>query len=156
MPKVQQNGGGSGGRGRRARGAHVSTSLSEINVVPLVDVMLVLLIIFMVAAPMMTQGMAVNLPKATSSTNVPAPPIYVTVPLSFQKDRRVQIGDEWIGIDALPERVKQALMERTDKSLYLRGDGDVAFKEIVFVFDKLQAAGIQKIGVVTTPLGTKK
>jgi biopolymer transport protein TolR len=155
MPKVQQNGGGSG-RGRRARGAHVSTSLSEINVVPLVDVMLVLLIIFMVAAPMMTQGMAVNLPKASTATNVPAPPIYVTVPISFQKDRRVQIGDEWIGIDALPERVKQALMERTDKSLYLRGDGDVAFKEIVFVFDKLQAAGIQKIGVVTTPLGTKK
>ena len=156
MPKVQQNGGGSGGRGRRARGAHVSTSLSEINVVPLVDVMLVLLIIFMVAAPMMTQGMAVNLPKATTATNVPAPPIYVTVPLSFQKDRRVQIGDEWIGVDVLPERVKQALLERTDKSLYLRGDGDVAFKDIVFVFDKLQAAGIQKIGVVTTPLGTKK
>jgi len=156
MPKVQQNGGGSGGRGRRARGAHVSTSLSEINVVPLVDVMLVLLIIFMVAAPMMTQGMAVNLPKATTATNVQAPPIYVTVPLSFQKDRRVQIGDEWIGVDVLPERVKQALLERTDKSLYLRGDGDVAFKDIVFVFDKLQAAGIQKIGVVTTPLGTKK
>ena len=156
MPKVVAPGGsGHGGAGRRRR-PKVTTALSEINVVPLVDVMLVLLIIFMVAAPMMTQGMAVNLPKATTATNVQAPPIYVTVPLSFQKDRRVQIGDEWIGVDVLPERVKQALLERTDKSLYLRGDGDVAFKDIVFVFDKLQAAGIQKIGVVTTPLGTKK
>ena len=158
MPKLEPmaNSVGRSSGGRRSRAARVSVSLAEINIVPLVDVMLVLLIIFMVAAPMMTQGMAVNLPKATTATNVPAPPIYVTVPLSFQKDRRVQIGDEWIGIDVLPERVKQALLERTDKSLYLRGDGDVAFKEIVFVFDKLQAAGIQKIGVVSTPLGTKK
>src|SRR3954462_12291020 len=103
MPKVQATGGG--GRGRRGRGARVSTSLSEINVVPLVDVMLVLLIIFMVAAPMMTQGMPVNLPKAANARNVPAQPIYVTVPASFANDRKVQIGDDTIAIDLLPERV---------------------------------------------------
>src|SRR5262245_54255441 len=81
MPKVQQNGNG-GGRGRRARGARVSTSLAEINVVPLVDVMLVLLIIFMVTAPMMTQGLAVNLPQARRATPVTAQPLYVTIPAS--------------------------------------------------------------------------
>ena len=155
MPKVQQHGGSSGGRGR-ARGARVSTSLSEINVVPLVDVMLVLLIIFMVAAPMMTQGVAVNLPKAANASNVPAKPIYITVPASYSKDRRVQIGDEWIGVDALPERVKQALLESSDKSLYLRGDGAVAWKDVIFVFDRLKAAGIEKVGVVTVPAGTEK
>jgi biopolymer transport protein TolR len=157
MPKVQQSAGHGAGtsRGKRGRGARVGTSLAEINVVPLVDVMLVLLIIFMVAAPMMTQGMPVNLPKAAASRNIPAQQIFVTVPVSFATDRRVQLDSEWIGIDALPERVKQRLMERTDRSLFLRGDGAVAFKDIVTVFDKLKSAGIEKVGVVTTPVGSK-
>src|SRR3954447_12144845 len=156
MPKVQPiPNAPSAGRGRRGRGARVSTPLAEINVVPLVDVMLVLLIIFMVAAPMMTQGMAVNLPQARKATPVTAAPIYVTVPASFAADRKVQIGNDTIPVDILPERVKQALLEREDKSLFLRGDGAVAFKDIVFVFDRLKAAGIEKVGVITVPVGTK-
>src|ERR1700704_5859587 len=102
MPKVQQNGGGSG-HGRRARAIRVSTSLAEINVVPLVDVMLVLLIIFMVAAPMMTQGMAVNLPQARKANNLTAQPIYVTVPANFARDRVVQIDNDEIRVDILAE-----------------------------------------------------
>ena len=149
MPKVQQNGGGGSGRGRRARAVRVSTSLAEINVVPLVDVMLVLLIIFMVAAPMMTQGMAVNLPQARRANPVSAQPIYVTVPASFAKDRIVQIGDDDIRVDILPERVRQALLERTDKSLFVRGDGSVAYKDLVYVIDKLKDAGVEKVGIVT-------
>ena len=66
MPKVHATGGGGGGR--RGRGSFVATSLAEINVVPLVDVMLVLLIIFMVTAPMMQQGLEVNLPQASAPT----------------------------------------------------------------------------------------
>jgi len=155
MPKVQQNGSSGSGRGRRARGARVSTSLAEINVVPLVDVMLVLLIIFMVAAPMMTQGMAVNLPKAVKANAVNGQPIYITVPASFAKDRVVQIGNDEIRIEALEERVKQALLERTDKSLFVRGDGAVAYKDIVYVFDRLRAAGVEKVGLITVPTGTK-
>jgi biopolymer transport protein ExbD len=133
----------------------VQTALAEINVVPLVDVMLVLLIIFMVAAPMMTQGMQVNLPKAANSRNISAKPIYVTVPASFEKERRVQIGDDSIPVDILEERVKQALATSAEKSLFVRGDGDVAFKHIVYVFDRLKSAGIEKVGVVTLPRGTK-
>src|SRR5688500_5169191 len=71
MPKVHETGSAGGGR-RRGRGNHVSTTLSEINVVPLVDVMLVLLIIFMVTAPMMQQGLVVNLPQARRATPVTA------------------------------------------------------------------------------------
>ena len=155
MPKVQQNGGGGSGRGRRARGMRVSTTLAEINVVPLVDVMLVLLIIFMVAAPMMTQGMAVNLPKAVKANAVNGQPIYITVPASFAKDRVVQIGNDEIRIDILEERVKQALLERTDKSLFVRGDGSVPYRDIVYVFDRLRAAGVEKVGLITVPAGTK-
>jgi biopolymer transport protein TolR len=154
MPKVQPIPSGSG-RGRRARGSRVSTSLAEINVVPLVDVMLVLLIIFMVAAPMMTQGMAVNLPQARRANPVTAQPIYVTVPATFAKDHIVQIGNEEIRIDILPERVRQALLERTDKSLFVRGDGSVAYKDIVSVFDKLKDAGVEKVGLITVPVGSR-
>jgi biopolymer transport protein TolR len=142
-----------GGRGRRGR--RVSTSLSEINVVPLVDVMLVLLIIFMVAAPMMTQGMQVNLPQARKATPLTAPPIYVTVPASFASEHKVQIGEDLISVDVLQERVRQALAERADKSLFVRADGSVAYKDIVFVFDKLKAGGIEKVGLITIPVGSR-
>ena len=155
MPKVQQNGSSGSGRGRRARGARVSTSLAEINVVPLVDVMLVLLIIFMVAAPMMTQGMAVNLPRAKNAPAVAAQSIYVTVPADFATHRVVQLDKEDIRIDILPERVRQMMLERTEKSLFVRGDGAVTYKDIVYVFDKLKEAGVEKVGLVTVPLGNK-
>jgi biopolymer transport protein ExbD len=133
----------------------VSTSLAEINVVPLVDVMLVLLIIFMVAAPMMTQGMAVNLPQAKRANPVTAQPIYITVPASFAKDHIVQIGNDEIRIDILPERVRQVLLDKPDKSLFVRGDGAVAYKDIVSVFDKLKQAGVEKVGLITVPVGNR-
>ena len=155
MPKVQSTGGAGLGRGRRGRGARVSTSLAEINVVPLVDVMLVLLIIFMVAAPMMTQGMQVNLPQAKKSTAVAAQSVYVTVPASFAAERRVQLGDETIGIDALEERVRQTMMGRDEKSLFVRADGAVAYKDWVSVVDRLKRAGIERVGLITVPVGSK-
>src|SRR6266550_2569468 len=109
MPKVQPIPTGSG-RGRRARGARVSTSLAEINVVPLVDVMLVLLIIFMVAAPMMTQGMAVNLPTAAKARPVSAQPIYITIPAAFGQNRIVQIDKDEIRFEILAERIRQVML----------------------------------------------
>ena len=148
MPKVQQNGGSGSGRGRRARGLRVSTSLAEINVVPLVDVMLVLLIIFMVAAPMMTQGMQVNLPVARKSPNINVKPIYITVPATFAADRMVQIGDETIRVDVLAERVRQTALTLDEKSLFVRGDGAVQYQDVMDVFGRLKEAGVQKVGVV--------
>jgi len=133
----------------RRRGRRVSTSLSEINVIPLVDVMLVLLIIFMVAAPMMQKGVEVNLPvsrRADKLTN--AQPLYVTVPTSYRRDRRVFIDQEAIPIDVLGERMRQAMQSRSDKQVYLRGDGEVQLQELMDVFGRLKEAGVEKIGVV--------
>jgi len=94
VPKVQPIPSASSGRGKRGRSARVSTSLAEINVVPLVDVMLVLLIIFMVAAPMMTQGMQVNLPQAKKASNPAVQPnLYVTIPADFGATGKVQINN---------------------------------------------------------------
>ena len=146
MPKVMSQPDANTGR---RRGRRVSTSLSEINVIPLVDVMLVLLIIFMVAAPMMQKGVEVNLPvsrRADKLTN--AQPLYVTVPTSYRRDRRVFIDKEAVPIDVLGERMKQAMQSRSDKQVYLRGDGEVQLQELMDVFGRLKEAGVEKIGVV--------
>jgi biopolymer transport protein ExbD len=155
MPKVQPIPSGASSRSKRGRNSRVSTSLAEINVVPLVDVMLVLLIIFMVAAPMMTQGMPVNLPQAKRATPVTAQQIYVTVPATFAKDGKVQLGNDEIPVKILPERVRQAMLDRTDKSVFVRADGDVAYKDLVLVMDRLKDGGIEKVGLVTRPEGTR-
>jgi biopolymer transport protein TolR len=148
MPKVHAS---STGGSRRGRSRRVSTSLSEINVVPLVDVMLVLLIIFMVTAPMMQQGLAVNLPQSRQSRTVDAPPVWVTIPATFGQSRRLQIGEDEVGIDAIGERVKQALATRDDKSVYLRMDATVTAQDIITVTDRLREAGVEKVGFSTQP-----
>ena len=146
MPKIQAPPDANTGR---RRGRRVTTSLSEINVIPLVDVMLVLLIIFMVAAPMMQKGLEVNLPVARRADKLnQAEPLYVTVPLSYRKDRRVQIDNEMISIDVLTERMRQAMINRDDKQVFLRGDGAVLYQDVMDVFGRFKEAGVQKVGVV--------
>jgi biopolymer transport protein ExbD len=111
--------------------------------------MLVLLIIFMVAAPMMQKGLEVNLPVARRADKLnQAEPIYVTVPLSYRKDRRVQIDNEMISIDVLTERMRQAMINREDKQVFLRGDGAVLYQDVMDVFGRFKEAGVQKVGVV--------
>ena len=148
MPKVQQNGNGGG---RRARGARVGTSLAEINVVPLVDVMLVLLIIFMVTAPMMTQGLAVNLPQARRATPVTAQPIYITIPSTFAKDHVVQINNDEVRVEILQERMKQMMIEQRDKSVFVRSDAAVTMQDFMTVTDKLKEGGVEKVNISTRP-----
>jgi biopolymer transport protein TolR len=148
MPKIQAHGGGGGGR--RGRSRFVATSLAEINVVPLVDVMLVLLIIFMVTAPMMQQGLQVNLPTARRATPVTAQPIYVTVPADFSRTRTVQLDKDSVRIDILQERLRQTILSRDDKSVFIRADAAATVQDVTTVFDKLKEAGVEKVGFMTT------
>jgi biopolymer transport protein ExbD len=147
MPKVMAS--APNAAGRHQRGRRVSPTLAEINVIPLVDVMLVLLIIFMVAAPMLQRGVEVNLPVASRSQEIASERVFVSVPLSFRQDRRVFIGDEGIGIDALSERVRQLMLNKADKQVFLRGDGGVQLQELLDVMDRLKAAGVEKVGIVS-------
>src|SRR5689334_4091329 len=154
MPKVMPNGGsGHGGGGGRRRRPRVSSALSEINVVPLVDVMLVLLIIFMVAAPMMQQGLNVNLPASRKAPPMPADnqPIYVTVPAAFARNRLVSIGNETVRLDVLAERMRQQLERREDKQVFLRSDGSVTMQQVMDVMDRLKDGGVEKVGIVSRP-----
>ena len=150
MPSVQKH--DAPGGGRRGRGARVSSSLSEINVVPLVDVMLVLLIIFMVTAPMMQQGLAVNLPQAAQAKPVTAQPIYVTIPADFSRTQRVQIDKDAVPVEFLAERMRQAMLGREDKSVFVRPDASASMQDFMAVTDKLKEAGIEKVGIMTQPV----
>ena len=134
------------GRGRRGR--RVSTTLSEINVIPLVDVMLVLLIIFMVAAPMMQRGVEVNLPVSRQTQKMSEQRTYITVPLSYRKDRKVYIDDEAVPIDFLAERLRQAFATSEQREVFLRGDSEVQVQELMDVFGRLREAGIERVGIV--------
>jgi biopolymer transport protein ExbD len=138
-----------GGQPRRGRGRRVSTSLAEINVVPLVDVMLVLLIIFMVTAPMIQRGLDVNLPVARRSPQISAERVFVTVPATFRKNRVVYLGEDPIRVDLLEERMRQQMLTKSDKEVFLRGDGTVQLSDLTDVFDRLKAAGVTKVGIVT-------
>jgi len=157
MPKVQPiPNAPSAGRGRRGRTVRVQTALAEINVVPLVDVMLVLLIIFMVAAPMMTQGMQVNLPKASRAATPPPQNLYVTIPADFGATGKVQIGDgASFSVKNLAERMRQELLTRTDKSVFIRADQAITIQQFMTVTDKLREAGVEKVAMATRPAGNQ-
>jgi len=147
MPKVVSSASHSGSR--RQRGRRVSSTLSEINVVPMVDVMLVLLVIFMVAAPMLQRGVEVNLPVASRSQEIASEQVFVDLPVSYRDDRQVFVDKEPIRIDFLAERMRQLMLNRTDKRIYLRGDGQINLQELYEVFDRLKEAGIQDVGIVS-------
>ena len=134
--------------GRHRRSHRTPQALSEINVVPLVDVMLVLLIIFMVAAPMLQRGVDVRLPVATRSSEISGERVFINIPISFREQREVYIGEEAIGVQLLPERVRQVMLTRTDKEVFLRGDQKIEYQELMEILDALKAGGIENVGLV--------
>jgi biopolymer transport protein TolR len=147
MPKVMASAPNAGGRHQRGR--RIGPTMSEINVIPLVDVMLVLLIIFMVAAPMLQRGVEVNLPVAAQSQEIASERLFLDVPLSYRKDRRVFLDKESVRLEVLAERLRQRMATATDKQVFVRSDGKLQVQDLIDVFDALKAAGVQTAGVVT-------
>ncbi len=137
-----------GGRSSRGRSRRVATTLAEINVVPLVDVMLVLLIIFMVTAPMLQRGFDVNLPVARRTQSITEERTYVTVPLSFRRDHVVQVDDAPIHFEILNEKIRQLMLNKPDRQVFLRGDGAITMQELLEVMDKLKEGGVEKVGII--------
>ena len=124
------------------------TSLSEINVVPFIDVMLVMLVIFMVTAPMMQRGLDVNLPEARRAEQLAEERLFVTVPLAYRSENVVQVGEDEISIELLSERLRLEMVERTEKTVFLRGDQEITYGELVTVMDLLKDGGVQEVGLV--------
>ena len=121
--------------------------MSEINVTPFVDVMLVLLIIFMVAAPLQTVGVPVELPK-TQAQSLPSEqeePLAVTI----TADGVVMIQTTEVQTDEIVGRLQAILSERSSDRVFLRADGAIPYERVVQVMGALNAAGITNIGLVT-------
>ena len=122
--------------------------MAEINVTPLVDVMLVLLVIFMVTAPMMQQGVQVNLPKADTKAMAPAEE---SVVVSVDKGGKVFIDKEEVLAVELRQRLSTMFASRTKKEVFLKADAGVSYGEVVRTMADIKGAGIERLGMVTEP-----
>jgi biopolymer transport protein TolR len=123
--------------------------MSDINVTPMVDVMLVLLIIFMVAAPMMTQGLEVDLPKVDANVMRTD---NNTVIITVTADGGVQIdGTRLANINNLDAQVRQVMRTKNTEVLYLKADRNVLYGRVAGIMGALREAGITNVGLVTEP-----
>jgi biopolymer transport protein TolR len=122
--------------------------MSDINVTPFVDVMLVLLIIFMVTAPMMMEGVEVDLPRTTAkSIKTEEEPLF----LSINKEGEIFLEDHSMELDELEKRLETISRYRREKGILLRADRDVPYGFVIQVVSRLKRAGIEKLGMVTEP-----
>ena len=138
--------GGSGRRGRRRGGR--ARPMAEINVTPFVDVMLVLLIIFMVTAPMMQQGVDVDLPETTTQPlRLHDEPLILTV----KADGAVFISRKEIAMADLREKLEAIFEGRDDKEIFLRADKRATYGVVVQAMAAARQAGATKLGMVTEP-----
>jgi biopolymer transport protein TolR len=131
-----------GSRGRRVRNA----PMSEINVTPFVDVMLVLLVIFMVTAPLMTTGIPVNLPKAHApNINENTEPLTISV----SKEGKIYIQETEVQLDTLMPKVQAIMNAKPETRIFVRGDGEIAYRRIMEVMGSLHSAGYSKVALLT-------
>jgi biopolymer transport protein TolR len=136
---------GRGGRGHRRRGRHHAL-MSEINVTPFVDVMLVLLIIFMVAAPLLTVGVPIDLPETRASAmNPETQPITVSVNESGQ----IFLQETEIPLDEVVPKLAAIATTGYEERIYVRGDKTTNYGVVMQVMARIQAAGYTRIGLVT-------
>jgi len=123
--------------------------MSDINVTPFVDVMLVLLIIFMVTAPMMMQGVEVNLPQTTTKRiKSQEDPLILTI----TKKKEIFIETHQIKLDDLEQKALKIFENRRDKEILLKADKDVAYGFVIKVVSRIKNAGIEKLGMITEPV----
>ena len=127
-------------------GENKKTFMADINVTPLVDVMLVLLIIFMVTAPMMMEGVDVNLPQTTTKNlKTEEDPLILTV----NRNREIYLEKTKIDIEDLESKLKTIFKYRKDREVLLRADKDVSYGFVINVIAGIKRAGIDKLGMIT-------
>ena len=126
--------------------------LAEINVTPLVDVMLVLLIIFMVTAPIMQQGVDVDLPEARAQTMTNDEGKLI---LTVTRDKRVYLGKMEIPFAEMEEKLKANAKVQQDREVYLHADKKLEYGVIVQVMAAMKNAGVDRLGMVTDSLGSE-
>ena len=136
-----------GGGGSRTRRGY--TPMAEINVTPMVDVMLVLLIVFMVAAPLLTVGVPVDLPdtEAGAITEDTEP-----LAISIRKDGQIYLQETAVELENLVPRLRAITEAKPDTRIFVRGDQAVDYGTVMVVMGRLNNAGFNKVALVTNPV----
>ena len=143
---VGSNKGSGGGRRGGRRGGHKNGPIAEINVTPMVDVMLVLLIIFMVAAPLMTVGVPIDLPETQAKEmNADTQPITISV----DKDGGVFLQEEPVQIDEVVAKLQAVAKTGYEERIFVRGDTNAGYGTVMKVMALISSAGYKNIGLVT-------
>jgi biopolymer transport protein TolR len=122
--------------------------LSEINIIPLVDVMLVLLIIFMIAAPMMQQGLPINLPKVTARPLPSKDDIQI---VTVTKNQEIILNSKKLALNDLKAGIQLLFANKSDKEIFLKADAAVPYGFVVTCMGIIKEAGIEKVNIVTKP-----
>jgi biopolymer transport protein TolR len=125
-----------------------NTTIAQINVTPLVDVMLVLLVIFMVTAPIIQQGVQVNLPQ-TKSSAIPGTEEFLVVTVA--KNGKIYLNDKAMNPGELGQKLAAIKKLQADKQVYLRADQDVRYGIVMKTIAEIKQAGIERLGMVTRP-----
>jgi biopolymer transport protein TolR len=130
-----------------------STTISQINVTPLVDVMLVLLVIFMVTAPIIQQGVQVNLPQASAGAISGSDEMLV---VSIAKNGDIYLNDNVMTLEEMGSKLRAIRQNQADKQVYVRADQDVRYGMVMKTIAALKQAGIERVGMVTRPTAEDK
>lgn len=123
--------------------------VSDINVIPMADVMLVMLIIFMVVTPMLSKGVSVEMVRTRNPITMQAADRDDAVLIAVTREGRVFLGTTQMNPDELPQKVKDLLTSKLDKTVYLRSDARARYERVVDVVDNLRAAGVDQLGLLT-------
>ena len=121
--------------------------MGEINVTSLVDVTLTLLIIFMISTPLFQGGIEVVLPKTQTAQSFTFTGLVVTI----SKDKGIFLDDEGVSKENLPDKLAQYYASLKSKSVYIRADEDIAYRDVIMVLGEVRAAGFESIGMVAEP-----
>ncbi len=130
--------------------------VADINVTPMVDVMLVLLIIFMVITPMLTKGISVDMVRTRNPIAMQAADKDDAILIAVTREGRTYLGTTPMSPEDLPSKVRDLLLNRLDRTVYIRADSRARYQVVVDVVDNLRAAGVDQVGLLTEQIGEAK
>ncbi len=130
--------------------------VADINVTPMVDVMLVLLIIFMVITPMLTKGISVDMVRTKNPIAMQAADKDDAILIAVTREGRAYLGTNPINPEDLPSKVRDLLLNRLDRTVYVRADSRARYQVVVDVVDNLRAAGVDQLGLLTEQIAAEK
>jgi len=133
----------------------VPPPVADINVTPMVDVMLVLLIIFIVITPMLSKGISVDMVKTKNPIKMQAADKEDAVLVAVTRDGKTFLGSNPMAPDQLPQKVKDMLTNKLDKTVYVRADSRARYERVVDVVDNLRSAGVDQLGLLTEKVQEK-